>query len=115
MGRKKIEDIIKDNICLDGWFIKQRNKSNDRKNENSINNVLSNEKIRNSDEIFIVTDRKNANSVNRMNTQQSNNIKKQREKTVEERGRVKTLEFIDIQQDIETKKTQIISERLKKR
>lgn len=49
-------DILEDDDALDGWMIIQRNKAKSEKNQKTIDFITDNEKIRNSQEIFIVSD-----------------------------------------------------------
>lgn len=48
------EEIIADDDCLDGWFIKQRRKMEKDKKQSEIDNMLTNSKIANSQEVYLV-------------------------------------------------------------
>lgn len=50
------DEIIEDDDALDGWMIKQRRNRSTELNKNSIENSITNEKILNSDEIYIMCD-----------------------------------------------------------
>ena len=49
------DEIVNDDDALDGWMIAQKRKNNEGKNEDLATKVLTNQKIRESDEIMIVT------------------------------------------------------------
>lgn len=62
------DKIIDDDDCLDGWFITQKRKREKEKKQSEIDNMLSNSKIANSQEIFLVAnDQTQANEVYDLN------------------------------------------------
>lgn len=50
------DDVISDDDCLDGWMILQRRKRKAEEGKNVLDGILTNEKIKNSQEICIVSD-----------------------------------------------------------
>jgi arsenate reductase-like glutaredoxin family protein len=48
------EEVIEDDDCLDGWFIEQRRKHEKDKIKQQTDDLISNPKIKNSQEIFVV-------------------------------------------------------------
>lgn len=57
------DEVIEDPDALDGWMIKQRRNRESETNKNSIERSIKSEKIRNSDEIYIMCDAKDAAKV----------------------------------------------------
>ena len=54
------EKVIKDDDCLDGWFIAQRRKYEKDKKQREIDDMITNPKIANSQEVFVVADNNQA-------------------------------------------------------
>ena len=50
------EEVIDDDDLLDGWFIIQRKKQEKEKLQSEVANMTNNEKITNSEEVYIFTD-----------------------------------------------------------
>lgn len=50
------DDIINDDDALDGWMIKQRREREYGSNKDNIENSLTNEKIRNSEQVYVMCD-----------------------------------------------------------
>lgn len=74
------EDVIEDNFLLDGWFIQQSRKRKQKKNENDIESSISNQKIKNSQEIFkVARTKEEAERINDANSIGAKVAKKQRE------------------------------------
>lgn len=95
------EDVIKDDDCLDGWFIQQRREYEKSKKQREIESMLKNSKIANSQEIFIMAkDKETADKVNSMNTQHAKNIIQNRNQQIEQAGSLKFTELIDVKQDM---------------
>ena len=92
------EDVIDDDDMLDGWFIVQRRKQDKEKAEAEIENSLTNSKIANADEIFVMAGSQNdAERINNMNDINSQMIKKQRMAVLDAKGEAKDLDFRDQQ------------------
>ena len=90
------DDVIKDDDVLDGWFIVQRNKREQEKLEGEVEGELTNDKIRNAHEVFMVPDGdKKLEKINSMNNPTARMFKKQREHLIEQRGSVAQGEFFD--------------------
>lgn len=95
------EDVIKDDDCLDGWFIQQRREYEKGKKQKEIQGLLKNSKIANSDEIFIMAkDKETADKINSMNTAHTKNIIESRNKQISEAGSLKFTELSDVKQDM---------------
>jgi hypothetical protein len=100
------KDVIEDDDMLDGWFIIQAKKRDQERAEQEINNSIKNDKIKNASEVFVMTkDKKDASRVNSMNNVHSQNIKKQREMMIKNRGEVHQQDFIDERRNIQMQQT----------
>lgn len=102
------EAVINDDDCLDGWFIDQKRKSDKMKKEQQVNSVLTNPKIANAGEVFLIASSpEEANTIHSMNTYQAESIRKNRIKEIQEKGVVKSdTEFSDVRQDLLIKQNQ---------
>lgn len=89
------KDVIEDDDMLDGWFIIQANKRDSERAENDFENN-TNEKIKNSSEIFVVakTDG-DKQRVENMNSAHSKVIKRQRANVLDKKGVAEQHEFPD--------------------
>lgn len=102
------EEVIEDDDMLDGWMIFQKRKREAERGENKIDSVLTNDKIKNSEEIFIPVDNaRDAAKVNALNDAASAAIQRQRMRTVQQRGVVNEQEMPDAQLKIRTKLTEM--------
>lgn len=110
------DKIIEDDDCLDGWFIVQkRNQEADKKNK-AAKSVVSNDKIRNAREQFIMVDsEESAKEVLDLNSPIVKSVITQREQLVEQKGQVKDLEFNDVKQDIQLQVNKSVVDRVKGR
>ena len=91
------DDVIEDDDMLDGWFLVQRDKRKKDRGEQELNQLTSNEKIKNSSEVFLMTgkSKKDVNRINEMNDVAAKTIKKQREELIKKKGAVGQNEFFD--------------------
>lgn len=90
------EEVINDDDMLDGWFSIQASKRKDAIMESELESKLSNSKIANSQEIFLMADSKqDAENINQMNTHQARMIKKQRFNQLQKRGQMDQNQFQD--------------------
>lgn len=93
--------VIEDDDCLDGWFIEQKRKNDQLKKENEANEFLSNKKIANAGEVFIMAkDKQEASYVDSYNTRQSRGIKQERMQTLKGQDLITDLQFRDVQTDL---------------
>jgi hypothetical protein len=72
--------VLDDEDMLDGWMIDQKRKNETNKKESSNKDILS--KHSKAKEIFILGDRENIEEINSLNSTQSKNIIKQRNRTI---------------------------------
>lgn len=91
------DDVIEDDDMLDGWFLIQRDKRKKERGEQELNQLTSNDKIKNSSEIFLMSGKtkKDINRIHDMNDISSKTIKKQREELIKKKGAVGQNEFFD--------------------
>lgn len=97
------EKIIEDDDCLDGWFISQRRKNEKFKKEQEGNAIITNPKIANAKEVFVMAQSKEeANNVNSYNSYQSEQIRSERIEQIIERGTINSdLEFNDMRMGVQ--------------
>ena len=92
------DDVIQDDDMLDGWFIVQRKKQEKEKAKAELESGLTNSKISNSDEIFVVAGSKgDAERINDMNDIHGVMTKKERMAVIQKQGEAKDLDFRDQQ------------------
>jgi hypothetical protein len=94
------DEIIEDDDCLDGWFIVQRRKYEKNKKQAEIDSMITNSKIANSDEIFIMTSQEEAGEIYGLNSPLARNKIKQRDEKIKADGHVKLQHLPDIAMDI---------------
>jgi len=100
------EEIIEDDDCLDGWFIEQRRKSEKSRTEREVESKITNSKISNSNEIFVLaSSEKEAERINLVNPPHIEQIKKQRMAVVQEKGNVTDKDFIDVKMEMDMQAT----------
>jgi hypothetical protein len=109
------DDVVEDDDLLDGWFIVQRKKREAEKAESDFDNSTRNDKIRNSEEIFMVpSNKKEAEKIESLNDANSKMIKKQRIAMTKEKGEVKASEFNDAQLDLRMKSNQMFKDKFRR-
>lgn len=90
------EDVIKDDDLLDGWLIIQSEKRKKEKLEQEFESDVKNDKIKNSQEVFIITnDNQNKERINSLNSPMAQIIKKQRYEAIKQKGSLKQEELPD--------------------
>ena len=96
------DQVIDDDDCLDGWFIDQKRKGEKFKKEKQVESVLSNPKIANSPEIFMVaSDRSEIEAINSMNSHHAEMVKKERMQAIKEKGVIQSdMQFNDVREEM---------------
>jgi len=116
------EEVIEDDICLDGWFIEQKKKQDKQKKQNQVDGMISNDKIRNSGEVFVMAqDKGEAQEIYDLNDDfargtlqhRQAQIDGQRGESIEDMVNFKDLQ--DVKQDIAMQHQQQFSQSLKNR
>ena len=98
------DDVINDDDMLDGWFVIQRKKQEKDRAESELESRVGNEKISNSEEVFVMAQTQDdANSINRVNTFQSQMVKKERMEVIQSKGQARDLDFKDQQRKMTQK------------
>lgn len=95
------EEIIEDDICLDGWFIQQRRKHEKDKAQSQADAMLTNSKIANSDEIFLMAgDQREASEIFDLNSVGARSVVKQRQQQIKDHkeGNLHFKELADVKQ-----------------
>jgi hypothetical protein len=93
------DDVIQDDDMLDGWMIVQ--KRNRESQRDSTSNLISNEKIRNSEEVFIPCDTvEDARKIEALNDTGAAMIKRKRTAMLKEKGVVNEKDMPDSQMKI---------------
>lgn len=89
------EFVIKDDDMLDGWFIMQKQKRDEEKQNTNIDNAL-NPNVASKEEIFLMANNKeDAKRINDMNSTNAKMIKIQRQKVINQKGEAGQLDFKD--------------------
>ena len=96
------EDVLKDDDLLDGWFIIQRKKQEKQRLVSEVEDMTSNSKISNSQEIFVFTDSKEeAKKIDAANTFHSKKVKENRMQQIKEAGSLQDHELMDKKLEIQ--------------
>ena len=91
------DEVIQDHDMLDGWFVVQRKKREKEKAEKEFDGKLGNDKISNSDEVFVMANSpKHREKIHDMNDFTAKMIKKQRSNTIAKKGDVGQDDFMDV-------------------
>lgn len=92
--------IIQDDDMLDGWLITQRKKRETDSNKNLVESKITNSKIANANEVYIVAETpEDVERINSINSEEARIIKRQREKFIREKGKVNELQLPDVKRD----------------
>lgn len=98
------DKVVEDDICLDGWFIKQRRDSDQQKKEQQVNDSIKNEKIANSQEVFVMaSSQEHAQDIYGLNSPQNRQVIKGRQQQLKDaKGeRVKLADLHDVKQGLQ--------------
>lgn len=100
------DDVLNDDDLLDGWIIYQRKRSEERKKNESVENIGEiASRHGDSSEIFVMANNKEeASHINSLNGPTEKAIKKMRQKIIEQKGRATDLDFPDVKQELEMQK-----------
>ena len=108
------ESAIADDDMLDGWFIIQRKKQSREENKAKAEGLLTNEKIRNSQEVFIMAQtRDDIEAIDDLNDVGGQTVKRQRFNKIKKQGTVSEQEFADSQLQIRMQAAQQFSQAVK--
>jgi len=96
------EKVIEDDDCLDGWFIVQQRKRDKDKKQQEVDDMITNPKIANSQEVFVVArDNKAAQEIYDLNNPLARNTIQNRQNVINDAdGDISFTKFHDVRQDI---------------
>jgi len=103
------EKVIEDDDCLDGWFIVQRRKYKKDKKQQEIDDMITNPKIKNSQEVFVVArDQQAANEIYALNNHGAKATVHNRRQAIENADgeQISFTKFHDVRQDMVTQSHQ---------
>lgn len=98
------DEVIKDDDLLDGWFIVQSKKREKERLEKEFENKNTNEKIKNSSEVYVMVDpndKRSLERVNALNDPVANSIKRQRSQVIQAKGAAYQHDFLDEKQKMQ--------------
>jgi len=108
-------DVINDDDLLDGWFIVQREKQESEKSASEVDSAISNDKISNSQEIFVTAQtREDANKIEAANSYQANMIKKEREAVLKRKGTAVDLDFRDRRLELQQQSNELYKSKFRR-
>ena len=108
------DDIINDDDALDGWLISQKRESDKRKNRVAAEELIGNEKIRGSDEIFIPANtREDAEKIDSLNDEQALAAKKRKLNYVAKKGQVDEANLPEVKKRLQMKRNELAAKALK--
>lgn len=109
------DDVIADDDMLDGWFIVQRKKREKQRAEAEVEDTVKNDKIKNSDEIFLMAgSKKDANRINEINDLGGKMVKKQRDILIKQKGEVTQNEFKDEKLKLTNQSNQMFKDKFRR-
>lgn len=95
------DDILSDDPRLDGWLILQKRERDKQLGNNDLDNIVKNEQIRNSGEVFIPASSKaDVDKIDALNSDEAARRKNQRLSLVFKKGKVQEAEMPDSQIEI---------------
>ena len=94
------QKVVEDDDCLDGWFIDQKRKRDKEKKKREAEKLISNPKIANSQEIFVMAkDGEHAKEIMDLNNPHGKQVINQRNKQIDDTGHIHFKNLGDVKQD----------------
>lgn len=107
--------VIEDDDLLDGWMILQKRKREKELNKNEAENLIKNERIKNSGEVFLVAKNKNdLQKISSLNDVEADILKRQRLNYVSKHEKVLEAEMPDSKQKIREQFMESFKSKIKK-
>lgn len=104
------DDVVADDDLLDGWMILQRREREKKLSTKEGEELISNEKIRNSQEVFLVAETvDDARKVVDLNDEFGKVVQRRRFKHLKDKGEVDELDMPDTRQRLRMEMTQMVS------
>jgi uncharacterized protein YheU (UPF0270 family) len=101
------DNIIEDDILLDGWMIYQRKKSlEERKNKNK-------EELGEGEHFILAKNEEHRREIDKLNDARGRSIRQQREQALAKHGKLKEALLPDVQQELRMQANQILRDRMK--
>jgi len=92
------KEVIEDDDFLDGWFVSQRRKREAEANKKATEDIVKNEKIKSSENVFIMaSNKKEAAAISNSNDKSSLAVKQRRAEQLNKEGRLEHHKFSDKQ------------------
>ena len=108
------EDIIQDDDMLDGWLIIQRRERETNQKQKAAEDMISNEKIANSDEVFIVArSEEDIDNIDSLNDPRAKAIKESRKEFANSKDRTKHQDLPDVQRELQMLRNKAFIESVK--
>lgn len=110
------EEVIKDDDLLDGWFIIQSKKREKERLEKDFDSQHTNDKIKNSSEVYIVADPNDKDSIkkiNALNDPFAKSIKQQRSELLKNKGFARQHDFLDEKRKMQMEVTNAMRNNIK--
>jgi len=108
------EELLSDDDAFDGYLIKQRNTRKSQQNKNEIEGELTNDKIKNSDEVFIMaSDTKRIQKIESMNDDAAKGMQKSRRKKIKEAGNINHGALPDVKKSIQMDANEAFKSKMK--
>lgn len=96
------QEIIDDDDLIDGWLIIQRRERNKNQTKLQVDDLISNDKIKNSKEVFVIGQSKqDRERIESLNDDYAKNVKRQRLNLINKRGNVDEAEMPDTKLDLQ--------------
>lgn len=110
------DEIILDDDMLDGWLIIQRKERELRTKQKAAEDIIANEKIANSDEVYIVAkSEEDIDKINELNDPQAKAIKTARKQALLSEERTKQEHLPDVAMDLQMKRNRAAMDAAKTR
>lgn len=108
------EEIIEDHDALDGWLIVQRRNKDKQSTKKLIDSKLTNDKIANADEIFVLANNNTeAQKIEDLNDRQAQSVKKQRLAFAKEKGEVAEQQLPDVKLKLQMQANKLYADSMK--
>jgi hypothetical protein len=101
------DSVIEDDDALDGFLIKDKQERDKDKDGQAVDDILSNPRIKNADEVFIpVETEEDAAKIEQMNSEMAKSIKRQRQKHIDKYGKSDDMYLPDVRQRLQLEMNQ---------
>lgn len=102
------DDVLEDDDALDGWLILQQRKRKKGQLEKRADELLGNEKIRGSQEVFVPVDSlEDAKRIEELNSTHSATVKKQRMAALKKKGQMTEAQMPDTKRKLQMEMTKL--------